>query len=149
MSHFSYIDIANRIAAKKWGREYATSEDAQRSLIADADLGDACLLAILEKLNGITRAIATHELDRLANEWSLEFDRVKAAWLEPRELIHGPAPDSVRRWLNRTLESEVGHALIRGSAVVFVRLYEPGLPDSGSAARRDYDKWRRRKQRPA
>lgn len=57
MEHFSYLDTVSKLASNDWGKDYASSEDAQRELLLHPD--KLAAFSVLELVRGFNKFIAS------------------------------------------------------------------------------------------
>lgn len=145
MSIKSVASIADDLARGTWGREYDDDGDARKAnLLANADLSGACLLALLQRADKILLAIADGVITDRCQELKGLADGEVDSWLADRERRHGPCPKSVRKAISGAISEGLGRN-IRDWRTLPRYVFSARLPEKGTAARRDYDSWMRRK----
>jgi hypothetical protein len=153
---FSLAETAKNIARLRYGKTHSSQEEADRDLLRKADLGDACLLAMVNPvcemssiLKDVVDAVADVTLERRRRQlWTITHERLEE-FVSERELQHGPCPRIVRLALLNTMYMANGRDFIRGafSGGISSAVY-PDLPEKGTEARKEYDRWMKRKPKP-
>jgi hypothetical protein len=143
MKHVTYMDTAKQIASGQWGKKHETDEDAQRDLLKSIDLSGACLLNIMNRLDGFLAALAEESMKGSFSKIITQRDEIIDFFVAQRSEDHGPCPPEVMRYLYDCLCQQAGHILFRGSIPTY--LWSPQLPPKGTEARKAYDNWMRTK----
>ena len=143
MKHASYVDTVKQIAASNWGKQFETDEEAQRELLNSMDLSGACLLGIVRRIDRFLSVLAGETVKDSIAMLSQKVDEKIDKFVDPRVAEHGPCPKAVMWYLRSEMQEQVGRSVLYGEIPTYV--YEPALPPKGTAARKEYDKWMRRK----
>jgi hypothetical protein len=143
MQHFSYIDTARKVAAGRWGKRFESDEEAQKEMCNEADLSGACLLSIVNSIDSFMSALFNVEIRKKVDVLQRKVNEEIYRFVAERRESHGPCPPEVYRFLKSNLHERIGRYLLCGS--VMDEVCSPDLPPKGSIARKEYDKWMKRK----
>jgi hypothetical protein len=147
MKHVPYVDAVKKIAASNWGSKFETDEDAQRHLLKSVDLSSACLIGIVKRIDSFLAALAEETIRQSLVELDQLMETEIKCFIESRVEKHGPCPLVVWRYLRSSMHEEVGRR-IHYDREIPTHLFPLSLPPKGTAARKEYDKWVRRKVAP-
>lgn len=142
MTHFSYTETAERLAKSGWGRDFSDTDAADKSLAHDMDLTGACLLSLMNLLDRVIKSAYEEQHERKKQSIKEEVRKQFRIDISSREAKHGPIPDIVYTALWRAAIIEM--ALDHWHSYSHVN-YTEVLPQKGTKARSEYDKWMKRK----
>ena len=143
MKHISYEETVKQILASNWGKKFETDEDAQRELLKSMDLSGACLLGIVRRIDRFLSVLAEDTVNDSIAILSQKVNERIDEFVASRVVEHGPCPKEVIVHLQSEMQQQIGRSVLNGEIPMYV--YEPFLPPKGTAARKEYDKWMRRK----
>jgi len=143
MQHFSYVDTARKAAAAKWGKRFESDEEAQKKMCNEADLSGACLLSIVDSIDSFTSALFNIEIRKKLEVLQVRVNQAIDSFRTEREEVHGPCRKEVSIFITSNLHERIGRYLLFGHLLETV--HSPDLPPKGSIARKEYDKWMKRK----
>jgi|GEM_PF-6028707 len=144
MKHARYVDTVKQIAASNWGKQFETDEQAQQELLKSIDLSGACLLGIVRRIDRFLSLLARETVQDSILMLSQDIDKKIDEFVAPRVAKHGPCPPKVMVYLHSEMLEHVGASVLYGEKIP-THVYEPVLPRKGTVARKEYDKWIRRK----
>lgn len=148
MPHKPYLETVRQLVSGAWGQDFPTDEAAQKNLLANLDLSGACGLAILNRIDTFIDALTNNAMSRRFASLQSNSSRWIQDWLETREEKHGEAPKEVRDWLLRGVHQCIGRDVKYGNIPSGDHFWIE-LPEKGTASRKAYDNWMRRKIKPA
>jgi len=145
--HYRYLETIDRLSRSGWGKKYDSPEDADKDMMNNEDLPGFCLLEIVRKINVFIDYLTRDEMKRIVKE---ALDHVYSDFEErinDREIIHGPCPQSVKRAIKHNLNASIGDRMCWSKSFVNIGCSDLSyyLPEKGTDARREYNKWMKRK----
>ena len=150
---FSYAKIGEELIKGCWGPHAESLEKAVLSL--DEAKASRCVLSYLvreqidfmrsvEPLVTALRSVVDQLVRDRVRAWEDETWKDFAQQIQEREQVHGPCPRDLRRALSGSWQlssiSQIGYFLRNGVVPNYV-----SPPDKGSVARKEYDRWMKRK----
>ena len=146
VAHESFADIVTRLANFGFGKEFASREAAYDQFRhAPVGISDACLLAIVKQMETFLDALTQSRMrQKLESEYTRMMSEAKE-WITPLEEKHGPCPDIVKHWLHGQIECRAVSRFCYGELCRYAYIHESDKPKTGTAERKAYDRWKRRK----
>jgi hypothetical protein len=148
MEHFRFKDVIKDIAGGGWGRKFETSDDAERYLIWDQKEEGIlhCLLYFVELVEAFLD-VHRNEARRMAiKDMRRRCVGAVDGFIEEREGKHGPCPEKVEKSIRSKAAELTGRALNSGyDTPSYYYCTYLLIPNKGSTAREEYDKWMRRR----
>lgn len=144
MPHIEYVDAANRAATGQWGREFSSTDEAVRRLLANVDMSGACLLSLVRTLNVVIKAISEDYISSRLDSLRTLVDKAISEFVDEREKAHGPCPDEVMYHLKNQAMETIGRRLLWGNGAIPNYVGCLTIPPKGTKARAAYDKWMKR-----
>lgn len=144
MPHFSYRKTAERLAKSNWGGNFADEKAAEEKLLEGVDLTGACLLALMNRLDRIVKAIYDEQTNREKNSIRDEVWHQFNDFISNKETKHGPCPMIVSKALHHSTRLEMSDNYFHGYDHISCTIT---LPEKGTKARSEYNKWMKRKAR--
>jgi hypothetical protein len=142
MSHYSYRDVAKRLAKGDWGKDFESQEMAGQAVLGDRGLlAGSCLMALLEKVQLMEDCLVQNRIRQSAKELGLLCEKSIEDFIASRGRKN--CPFSVTQDLRKQAQRHIGFSVMFWEALpTCVPLH---IPEKGSAARKAYDRWMRRK----
>jgi hypothetical protein len=145
VNHHKHSDTIEKLLGSEWGGEYSTSDDAIRAMLCSPQFSGHAILTLVSRLDEIVRSLAMPAMKRLLQETESKADVEVQRFFHEREHAHGPCPESVKYWVNERKAAAIGWHFQnwRPGCGPYLNLWR--LPAKGTATRKDYDAWMRRK----
>ena len=140
---YKFHETVKRLVNADYGLEFESSEQAEKDLLKDIDLSGACLLTILQSVSGVVEVVAEHLCDKIAIKHRQKMRACYKNTIDELEAKHGPCPESVGYHIRDSIMRYNGWNLWNGIMPSYASCNP--VPEKGTAARKDYDAWKRKK----
>lgn len=144
-----FADIARNIADIGWGRAESKSDAARYVVGQGIRLEGVCLVALVETLEDVITGLTSKLIERKLRLFFEAAWKRREAWVTEEQRKHGPMPDVLSGHYHDDWHRAVGGYLARRNSLEEVIregfYWFPRHPPKGSAAHKEYDRWRKRK----
>jgi len=145
---WSYAQIGRYLSEHSYGVVSDTIEDAARKTSRE-DARTYAVFALLERVEGLFNGLVEPVIRQKATKLHAEMVEHFTEQIRERELKHGPCPYIVEKALfreaKRNLASCISESRWQGVLEYSYDWIEP--PEKGTEARKEYDRWMKRKPR--